>query len=111
ISSQLVGLTVDRDLPAEAMLLAFLIGTAIIAGVALGYPQSLVLQQRVYHPQWWVLANIPGPVAGAVLIFLTLLIENENGTRDYNTLTIAALSGAITGIALTGLLRRPTQHA
>jgi hypothetical protein len=111
ISQQLVRIVVDRNLEGTCFLFALLIGIGVIAGATLGYAQSLVLRRRVDRANWWVWANIPGPVAASLLVGMGLYIESQNILRDWTGLIGAIVGAAATGIALTDLLRHPTKYA
>ncbi len=111
ISRELIGLTLDRHIVGVLVLFTLFIAVGSIAGVALGYAQSIVLRHRVHHSEWWTLANIPGPVVAGLIISMTLYIEGENTLRDATTPMIAVVTGAVTGIALIDLLRHPSQQA
>jgi hypothetical protein len=110
-SQAMVRLVLDKPMPGLCVLFLLLAGIAIIAGVALGYAQGLVLRRRVAHPTWWVLANIPGYLATSILITFTLYIESQNTVRDATTLIVGAITGISTGVALLEMLRHPTHQA
>jgi hypothetical protein len=111
ISRELVGLTLDNHIVGVFVLFSLLIAVGIIAGVTLGYAQNIVLRRRVHHSEWWVLANIPGPVGVGLVIGMTLSIAGENTLRDFSTPLIAIVTAAVTGIALIDLLRHPSEQA
>ena len=111
ISQEMVRLVLDKQIAGLCMLFVILGGVGITAGVAVGYAQAIVFRRRVVHPGWWVLANIPGFFATAVLVMFTLYIETENTVRNFTTPIVAVITGISTGIALMELLRRPTYEA
>lgn len=106
-AQSLIGLVIDKHLTGTCLLFGFLVGSGCVAGIALGLPQSVLLRERVLHPNWWVLANMAGPAATGALIAFGLLIVNENVFRDW-TLPIAAIIGsATTGVTIIELLKHP----
>jgi hypothetical protein len=111
VSWGMLGIVLDDPAPGLCILFVLLSGVGVIAGIALGYAQGIVLRRRFQHPTWWVLANVPGFAATGVLVLLTLNIQVENVVRDYTTLIIAVTTAMITGIALMELLRHPTPQA
>lgn len=111
ISQQLVSLVFDKSFAGSLILFGLLVGAGIIAGLTLGYAQSVVLRRRVERSTWWIWANIPGPVFTALVVGMTLFMEGHNVIRDCTTPMIAAISAGITGIALNELLNRPTKQA
>ncbi|HEY0069264.1 MAG TPA: hypothetical protein VGE04_04765, partial [Chloroflexia bacterium] len=105
LSKELVKIVLDKDIVGVCLLVVFLGGTGVITGLALGYPQAMILRRRIQHPVWWVFANIPGPFVAAFLISVTLYVEAHNVVRDFSTPIVAAVTAAITGMALMDLLR------
>src|SRR5437868_5620720 len=92
ISRELVGLTLDQHIVGVCVLFWLMIGIGSIAGVSLGYAQSVVLRRRAWHSEWWVWANIGGPVVTALAIGMGLYIETQNTLRDATTFIIAVIS-------------------
>jgi hypothetical protein len=111
ISKQMVGLVVEKDIAGLALLLVFLVGTGVIVGLALGYPQSIMLRRRVQHPTWWVFASLSGPAAAGLLVSIILFIEGENVLRGFNTGVTAAITAVSTAIALTDMFSLSTSQA
>jgi hypothetical protein len=111
IGQQLVGLVADKHIVGACFVLMLLIGMGCIGGGALGYAQSVVLRRRVHHSEWWILANLAGPVAAAILIVLGLYIEDQNVFRYWTNPIMAIITACATGVALVDLLRHPTPHA
>ncbi|HVF99193.1 MAG TPA: hypothetical protein VND68_05095 [Chloroflexia bacterium] len=111
LSKELVRIVLQKDLTGVCLLVVFLGGMGVITGLALGYPQAMILRRRIQHPVWWVFSNIPGPVAAALLISAALYVETSNTVRDFSSLVVAAVTAAVTGMALMDLLRSPTTQA
>jgi hypothetical protein len=111
IGQQLVGLVADKHVVGACFVLMLLIGMGCIGGGALGYAQSVVLRRRVHHSEWWILANLGGPIAVAILIILGLYIEDHNVFRYWTNPIMAIITACSTGVALVDLLRHPTLHA
>jgi len=111
LSRAMSGPVLDRPTGGVLVVIIPLAGVGIIVGLALGYPQGIVLQRRGHHATWWALANIAGPIVVAVLVGSSLYAQVENTIRDSGTSLIALATGAITGIALLELLRHPTMQA
>ncbi|HEX8598417.1 MAG TPA: hypothetical protein VF952_07865 [Chloroflexia bacterium] len=111
ISKQTVGLVVDRSMGGLVFLLALLVGTGVIAGLAVGLPQSLVLYRRVQNPAQWVAANLSGPVVIGMLVTLIYYIQGENVVRDFNTGFAAVITAISTSIALTDMFSHATSQA
>ncbi len=111
VGQQMAELVLDKSFAGGIVLFGLLGGLGIIAGLTLGYAQYLVLRRRVRHSIWWVWVNLPGPFLTAMVVAMTLYIEGHNVVRDCSTPMIAAITAAITGMALNDLLNRPTTHA
>jgi hypothetical protein len=101
----------DKSFAGGIVLFGLLGGLGIIAGLALGYAQYVVLRRRVKHSIWWIWANLPGPFLTAMVVTMTLYIEGHNVVRDCATPLVAAITAAVTGTALNDLLNRPTTEA
>lgn len=71
-------------------------------GTSAGLAQWLVLRQRFDRAHWWILASTAGWAAGFSLV--------ANLPPPYELVPTGTLAGAITGIALVWLLRRPRSH-
>jgi hypothetical protein len=91
--------------------LALVAGTLIfgsigaMGGVVLGTAQSFVLERWVMHPRWWVLANIgASAIVLGVGYWLPYSDSGEPTLRVFNGL----VTGIVTGIALSDLLKEPT---
>jgi hypothetical protein len=111
LAKDMRGLVLDKNIVGFAFLFLMLGGTALIAGVALGYPQSILLGHRVQHPSWWVLATLGGPLAASLLVSVTVMMEGRNVVRDFSTPMIAAILAVSTAIALTDMLSVATSEA
>jgi hypothetical protein len=111
LSREMSGLVVEKNVGGVLFLIALLVGIGIIVGLALGYPQGIVLRRRTHHSTWWAWATIPGSALVGLLIAVALYAEVENTVRSYGTGIIALVLGASTGIALMELLRHPTTQA
>jgi hypothetical protein len=107
----MAGLVLDLHLVGACLLLFWLGGIALVSGVALSYPQAIVLRRRIHHPEWWVAANLAGPLMSATLLELSLYFEGENLFRGYTTIIVATVTGVSTGVALIDFLRHPTTQA
>lgn len=111
ISKQAVGLVLDRSMGGVLFLLAVLVGTGVIAGLAVGIPQSVVFYRRVQNPAQWVVANLSGPVLIGILITMIFYIQGENVLRDFNTGFAALIIAISTSIALTDMFSQATSQA
>ncbi|HEX8228803.1 MAG TPA: hypothetical protein VF826_05750 [Chloroflexia bacterium] len=111
ISKQMVGLVVDRGMGGSLFLLTILVGTGVIAGLAVGVPQSIVFYRRVHNPGRWIWANLPGFVVIGILITLTLYIQGEHVVRDFNTGFAAAITAISTAMAFTDMVGQSTSQA
>jgi hypothetical protein len=111
IAQPMAAMVLDKTYLEACLLLGLLVGIGVIAGLVLGYAQSVVLRRRVHYSGRWVLANLPGPVLMAIVIGLTLYIEGSNLIRDWTGPLAAAITAGLTGIVLMELLRQPTSEA
>lgn len=75
-----------------------------IVGAVVGLAQALVLWRSVRQAGWWVAASSAGWAAGWALHMIMGLFSRAEGVAFG---LVGAVSGAITGLALTRLLRRP----
>ncbi len=111
ISKQTVGLVVDRSMGGILFLLAVLVGTGVVAGLAVGVPQSVVFYRRVQNPAQWVAANLSGPIIVGILVTMIFYIQGENVVRDFNTGFAALIVAISTSIALTDMFSQATSQA
>lgn len=111
VSKQMVGLVLDKDGYGFLFLVLLLVGTALIAGLAVGYAQSIVLYRRVQYPGRWLAANLYGPIMAGLLIAAILFVEGENVLRDLNTGFAAAITAISTAIALKDVFSMSTSRA
>ncbi|MDQ3930945.1 MAG: hypothetical protein M3328_17600 [Chloroflexota bacterium] len=111
ISKQLVGLVLDRNMVGVLFLLILLVGTGVIAGLAVGIPQSIVLYRRVQSPARWIGANLSGLVVTGIVNTLILYIQGENVLRDFNTGFAAAITAISTAVALIDMFSQSTSEA
>jgi 4-amino-4-deoxy-L-arabinose transferase-like glycosyltransferase len=82
------------------------IGGALI-GLLVGVTQSVTLAERFQNAWWWIAANTFGWTAGWVVIGLAeSSVDSIAMTYLIGSLG-AAVVGAITAIALIGLIRHP----
>jgi hypothetical protein len=111
LAKDMRGLVLDKNVVGFAFLFMLLGGTGLILGVALGYPQSMLLARRVQHPSWWVLATLAGPLAVSLLVSVTVIMEGRNVVRDFGTPMIAGIMAVSTAMALTDMLSVATSQA
>ena len=84
----------------EAVALLF----ALALGASLGVMQWLLLRKHFVQAGWWVLASIVAWIA-------TLLVIGKSVDRLTDFVALAVVPPAITGLALTWLVRRSSWRA
>lgn len=99
------------SLPYSDSAVAGMVAFAIVAGVAGGVLQWLVLRQKVAHAGWWLLASILGLFVGMGIGGPMAMTLGQSGRVLEPTIVFGILFGvgvgAIPGAALVWFLRHP----